>query len=71
LSPSDPTAICSIVTLLAFGALLDYSKWSQKTRAWISLGVWAIPQAAALIWTGVNYHRLSLVDGTIAYDYKM
>jgi hypothetical protein len=56
---------------MAFGALLDYTKWSQKKRAWISLVVWVIPQAAALIWTGVNYHRFTQVDGTIAYDYKL
>lgn len=65
-------AICTVVTVLLYGLLLDSTRFSQKNRAWISFGVWLVPQAACFIWTGVNYGRwgVGTTDETYyIYDY--
>lgn len=41
-----------------YGRLLDNKKWKQRTRAWIALAFWAVPQAACLVWTGVIFAQV-------------
>lgn len=56
-----------MVTVLLYGLLLDTPRFTQKTRAWIGLSVWLVPQVACFIWTGVNYGRWGVGTKTETY----
>lgn len=43
------TPICTIPSVVIFGKLLDSQRWSQKTRAWLALVSWIIPQAVSAV----------------------
>ena len=50
------SALVSIILVLLFGkSVLDNKRWSQKRRAWIAFGLWAIPQIACWVWIAVLY----------------
>lgn len=57
-----------VITFL-YGLLLDNKRWSLHTRGWIAFGLWAIPQAACFVWTGINYGRWGTTGPYHAYDY--
>ncbi|KAH6886962.1 major facilitator superfamily transporter [Thelonectria olida] len=68
-------ALSSLITpsivipmVIAFGRLLDTSRWSQARRAWISFAFWVIPQAACFIWIGIEYSKFG--TSTAALDYE-
>jgi hypothetical protein len=58
-----------IPSVLLFGRLLDWTRWSQKSRAWMSFAAWTIPQIACFIWIGVEYHEFG--SEKAALDYKL
>ncbi|KAH7265656.1 major facilitator superfamily domain-containing protein [Fusarium redolens] len=60
----------SIILVIAYGKLLDRSRWSQTKRAWISFACWLIPQAACFIWIGVEYAKFGPGQLENALDYK-
>ncbi|KAK6905648.1 hypothetical protein I203_106478 [Kwoniella mangroviensis CBS 8507] len=62
-----PTIVIPMV--MAYGAMLDNKRWSQKTKGWVAFAMWAIPQAACMIWTGIEYGKFAK-EGTIAFDYQ-
>ncbi|GKT90073.1 membrane protein [Colletotrichum tofieldiae] len=43
--------------VIAYGKLLDMSRWSQAKRAWISFILWVVPQAVCFIWIGIEYSK--------------
>ncbi|KAK1977117.1 major facilitator superfamily domain-containing protein [Colletotrichum cereale] len=51
------TPMCTIPSVIVYGKLLDMQRWSQKTRAWITLCSWVIPQAACFVWLGIEYYK--------------
>ncbi|KAF5603383.1 major facilitator superfamily transporter [Fusarium pseudocircinatum] len=51
------SATFSIIEVVAFGKLPDRTRWSQIKRAWISFACWFLPQAACIIWIGVEYAK--------------
>ncbi|KDN62293.1 putative major facilitator superfamily transporter [Colletotrichum sublineola] len=61
----------TIVMVLAYGKLLDRARWSQAKRAWISFILWAIPQAAAFIWIGIEYSKFGSGKSKNALDYEL
>ncbi|WWC58580.1 uncharacterized protein I303_101123 [Kwoniella dejecticola CBS 10117] len=63
-----PTTVIPMV--MAYGTMLDNKRWSQKKKGWIAFAMWAIPQAACLIWTGIEYGKFAK-EGKIAYDYSI
>ncbi|WWC64898.1 uncharacterized protein I303_107512 [Kwoniella dejecticola CBS 10117] len=62
-----PSAV--IVMVMIYGMMLDNKKMTQRKKAWIALGLWAIPQAACLIWTGIEYGKFGSKD--VALDYAI
>ncbi|KAG7413021.1 UNC93-like protein 2 [Fusarium oxysporum f. sp. rapae] len=60
----------SIVMVMAYGKVLDRTRWSQAKRAWISLACWLIPQAACFIWIGIEYAKFGGGKLENALDYK-
>jgi hypothetical protein len=56
--------------VVAFGKLLDRTRWSQTKRAWISFACWLIPQAACFIWIGVEYAKFGRGKLEDALDYE-
>jgi uncharacterized membrane protein len=61
-------ASVTIPMVIAYGKLLDMSRWSQPKRAWISFALWAILQAACFIWIGIEYSKFG--TATASLDYK-
>ena len=62
-------AIFSILLVLIFGQILDSKRWRPRTRGFIAIAFWAIPQAACYIWTGIEYTRCAADGKNIAFDY--
>ncbi|KAF4948818.1 hypothetical protein FGADI_9375 [Fusarium gaditjirri] len=62
--------ILSIIEVMAFGKLLDRTRWSQTKRAWISFACWLIPQAACFIWIGIEYAKFGGGKLENALDYE-
>ncbi|WVQ74184.1 hypothetical protein IAR50_003778 [Cryptococcus sp. DSM 104548] len=61
-----PSATILMVTL--YGKyILDNKRWSQRTRGWLAFALWAIPQMACIIWTGVEYGKFGGEDATLDY----
>ncbi|WWC92017.1 uncharacterized protein L201_006971 [Kwoniella dendrophila CBS 6074] len=60
-----PSAV--IVMVIAYGSFLDNKRWSQKRKAWIAFGLWAVPQAASLIWVGIEYGKFTEADNGLDY----
>ncbi|EGU86378.1 hypothetical protein FOXB_03102 [Fusarium oxysporum f. sp. conglutinans Fo5176] len=60
----------SIIEVMAYGKLLDRTRWSQTKRAWISFACWLIPQAACFIWIGIEYAKLGRRKLENALDYE-
>lgn len=60
---------CTIIMVTIYGRLLDNRRWKQRTRAWVALAFWAVPQAACLIWTGVIFGKYG--NATTAFDYNL
>ncbi|KAF5578300.1 major facilitator superfamily transporter [Fusarium pseudoanthophilum] len=60
----------SIIEVVAFGKLLDRTRWSQTKRAWISFACWLIPQAACFIWIGIEYAKFGGGKLENALDYE-
>ncbi|KAF5724344.1 major facilitator superfamily transporter [Fusarium mundagurra] len=60
----------SIIEVVAFGKLLDRTRWSQTKRAWISFACWLIPQAACFIWIGIEYAKFGRGKLENALDYE-
>ena len=46
------------MSVLAYGKLLDGNWAPLKRRAWICSLMWIVPQGAAFIWVGIEYHML-------------
>ncbi|KAF6520617.1 hypothetical protein HZS61_014875 [Fusarium oxysporum f. sp. conglutinans] len=63
-------ATLSIIEVMAYGKLLDRTRWSQTKRAWISFACWLIPQAACFIWIGIEYAKLGRRKLENALDYE-
>ncbi|CAN8104344.1 unnamed protein product [Discula destructiva] len=53
------TPLCTIPSVIVYGKLLDSQRWSQKTRAWIALCSWIVPQAGCFIWIGIEYSNVN------------
>ncbi|KAJ5746837.1 uncharacterized protein N7511_008533 [Penicillium nucicola] len=62
------TPSVTIPIVIAYGKLLDFSRWSQPKRAWIAFALWAIPQAACFIWIGIEYSQFGAA--TLGLDYE-
>ncbi|KAH7118350.1 major facilitator superfamily transporter [Dactylonectria macrodidyma] len=62
------TPSVTIPMVIAYGKLLDTSRWPQAKRAWIAFALWAIPQAASFIWIGIEYSKFGAAQD--ALDYK-
>ncbi|RKL20289.1 hypothetical protein BFJ68_g2998 [Fusarium oxysporum] len=60
----------SIIEVMAYGKLLDRTRWSQTKRAWISFACWLIPQAACFIWIGIEYAKFVRRKLENALDYE-
>ncbi|KAG5743952.1 hypothetical protein H9Q69_005044 [Fusarium xylarioides] len=60
----------SILEVIAYGKLLDRTRWSQTKRAWISFACWLIPQAACFIWIGIEYAKFGGGKLENALDYE-
>ncbi|CAI7583587.1 unnamed protein product [Penicillium glandicola] len=58
----------TIPIVIAYGKLLDLSRWSQPRRAWVAFALWVIPQAACFIWIGIEYSRFGAA--TLGLDYE-
>ncbi|TDZ33337.1 UNC93-like protein 2 [Colletotrichum trifolii] len=58
------TPMCTIPMVMVYGKLLDMQRWSQRTRAWMALCSWVLPQAASFVWLGVEYHKLGTSTST-------
>ncbi|TIC93835.1 UNC93-like protein 2 [Colletotrichum higginsianum] len=65
------TPSLTIVMVIAYGKLLDTSRWSQAKRAWISFVFWVIPQAACFIWIGIEYSKFGGGKTEEALDYAL
>ncbi|EFQ30384.1 major facilitator superfamily transporter [Colletotrichum graminicola] len=65
------TPTLSIIIALAFGKLLDRTRWSQTKRAWIAFVLWAVPQAASFIWMGVEYSKFGRGKSKEGLDYEL
>lgn len=65
-----PLATLSIIEVMAYGKLLDRTRWSQTKRAWISFACWLIPQAACFIWIGIEYAKFGRRKLENALDYE-
>ncbi|PCD32533.1 hypothetical protein AU210_008781 [Fusarium oxysporum f. sp. radicis-cucumerinum] len=65
-----PLATLSIIEVMAYGKLLDRTRWSQTKRAWISFACWLIPQAACFIWIGIEYAKFVRRKLENALDYE-
>ncbi|KAK1538386.1 major facilitator superfamily transporter [Colletotrichum paranaense] len=65
------TPAITIVMVLAYGKLLDTSRWSQARRAWISFFFWVIPQAMCFIWIGIEYSKFGGGKIEEALDYEL
>jgi len=61
-------ASVTIPMVIAYGKLLDFSRWSQTKRAWIALVLWVIPQATCFIWIGIKYSKFGAA--TFGLDYE-
>lgn len=61
--------IITIVMVILYGRLLDTKRWTQSQRAWIAFSMWVVPQAACMIWIGINYARFG--TATAALDYEL
>ncbi|KAJ5362552.1 hypothetical protein N7541_003396 [Penicillium brevicompactum] len=59
----------TIPIVIAYGKLLDFSRWSQTKRAWIAFALWAIPQAGCFIWIGIKYSQFG--SATLGLDYEL
>jgi hypothetical protein len=57
--------------VIAYGRLLDTSRWSQTKRAWISFACWVIPQTACFIWIGIEYKKFGGGEIENTLDYKL
>ncbi|TXC06281.1 hypothetical protein FocTR4_00009573 [Fusarium oxysporum f. sp. cubense] len=60
----------SIVMVMAYGKVLDRTRWSQAKRAWISFACWLIPQTACFIWIGIEYSKFGGGKLESALDYE-
>ncbi|KAK2030393.1 major facilitator superfamily transporter [Colletotrichum zoysiae] len=65
------TPSLTIVMVIAYGKLLDKTRWSQSKRAWIAFILWTIPQAASFIWIGIEYHKFGGGKSKVALDYEL
>lgn len=61
------TPSVTIVAVLIYGRVLDYTRLSQRTRAWIAFLLWAIPQCAAFIWIGIEYSKFGKSKAALDY----
>ncbi|SMR62192.1 unnamed protein product [Zymoseptoria tritici ST99CH_1E4] len=59
----------TIPSVLIYGRLLDWTRFSQKTRAWLSFICWTLPNIACFIWIGIEYSNFGA--GKTALDYKL
>ncbi|KZL80102.1 major facilitator superfamily transporter [Colletotrichum incanum] len=64
------TPSLTIVMVIAYGKLLDMSRWSQAKRAWISFIFWVVPQAICFIWIGIEYRKFGGGKSKEALDYE-
>ncbi|KZL63676.1 membrane protein (major facilitator superfamily transporter) [Colletotrichum tofieldiae] len=64
------TPSLTIVMVIAYGKLLDMSRWSQAKRAWISFILWVVPQAVCFIWIGIEYSKFGGGKSKEALDYE-
>ncbi|KAF0331950.1 major facilitator superfamily transporter [Colletotrichum asianum] len=58
----------TIPLVIAYGKLLDNTRWSQSKRAWISFAMWSIPQAACFVWIGIEYGKFGLSKPALDYE---
>ncbi|CAG8040006.1 unnamed protein product [Penicillium salamii] len=58
----------TIPIVIAYGRLLDLTRWSQPKRAWIAFALWVIPQTACFIWIGIQYSKFG--SATLGLDYE-
>ncbi|KAK6217504.1 hypothetical protein QIS74_07618 [Colletotrichum tabaci] len=58
------TPMCTVPMVMVYGKLLDMQRLSQKTRAWVALCSWVLPQAASFVWLGVEYHKFGTGSST-------
>ncbi|KAK1993281.1 major facilitator superfamily transporter [Colletotrichum falcatum] len=61
----------TIVMILAYGKLMDMTRWSQSKRAWVSFVLWTIPQAASFVWMGIEYGKFGGGKPKVALDYEL
>jgi hypothetical protein len=57
-----------MIEAIAFGFLLDSKRLSQRGRAWAGFIVWAVVQAGALLWLGIEYGKFG--TRTLGLDYQ-
>ncbi|CAG8196454.1 unnamed protein product [Penicillium olsonii] len=58
----------TIPIVIAYGRLLDLTRWSQPKRAWIAFALWVIPQTGCFIWIGIQYSQFG--SATLGLDYE-
>lgn len=61
------SASITIPSVIAFGRLLDFQRWSQIRRGWIAFAIWVIPQVAAFIWIGIEYSKFGESEAELDY----
>ncbi|WVQ85762.1 hypothetical protein IAT38_007929 [Cryptococcus sp. DSM 104549] len=64
------TPSATILMVMLYGRfLLDNKRISHRRRGWLAFGLWAVPQAGCLIWTGINYGKFG--GKTLTLDYAL
>lgn len=53
--------------MIAYGRLLDLSRFSRSHRAWTAFLLWLLPQIACFIWIGINYGHFGQSSTTLDY----
>ncbi|ODN94672.1 membrane protein [Cryptococcus wingfieldii CBS 7118] len=62
------TPSATILMVTTYGKfVLDNKRWSQRSRGWIAFLMWAIPQMACIIWTGIEYGKFGGQELTLDY----
>jgi hypothetical protein len=49
--------------------ILDQTRWSQKTRAWVCSAFWVIPQGGCFVWVFIQIAKQT--NPLTAWDYQM
>jgi hypothetical protein len=65
------SASITIPSVIAFGKLLDFQRWSKLRRGWLAFAIWVIPQAGAFIWIGIEYSKFGQSQATLDYGKRV